>query len=152
MDALRGASKAVDNRKPSKPSKTSLVTSESTDQSYTEPPSFEGRTYLLKHAEIVPNATVNASLYEFDRYSEGNSDNKEQAKSMWVTCEIHMGITSLVLLHDMVSRRLRKLGLLAPVLIGPPDRESPPSLVLRGEHSFESRPYNSSLPGYEAVR
>jgi hypothetical protein len=40
--------------------------------SYTEPPSFEGRTYLLKARGKRAKRDRNASLYEFDNYSEDN--------------------------------------------------------------------------------
>jgi hypothetical protein len=40
--------------------------------SYTEPPSFEGRTYLLKIRGKRAKRDRNALLYEFDNYSEDN--------------------------------------------------------------------------------
>jgi hypothetical protein len=140
-DTSRDASKAVNHRKPSKPSKASLTTSESTDYSYTEPPSF---AYFLKARGKRAKRDRNASLYDFDKLlgRQFKDNNKEQAKSMRVTCERRTGISSLVSLHDTVSRRLRKIGLPGPVLASPPDRESPPSLVFSGgEHSFKSRSY-----------
>jgi hypothetical protein len=76
---------------------------------YTEPPSFEERHYLLKHAESVRIAIVTRHPTDSTptRKTINDNNNGKQVKSMRVACEEHTHISSLVSGRDTVSKRLK---------------------------------------------